>query len=268
MMQRDSLTERGRADTYDERLSAVQRYWNDHIHDLAIARHPVGSAAFFQELDAYRFDKLRYLPELVDFSGYRGQRLLEIGCGVGMDLARFAHGGANVTGVDLAEVAIDLAHKNFAHQGLPADLRVMNGERLQFADASFDVVYAHGVLQYTVNISRMLHEIRRVLRPGGQAILMVYNRYSWLNLLAKLTGVALEHQDAPMFASYSIGEFRQLLASFAEAQIIPERFPVKTRLHGGLKAHLYNDLFVGTFERLPRALVRPFGWHLLAFARR
>ena len=96
----------------------IAEYWNSHIHDLEVASHPVGSAPFFRELEEYRFDKLRYLPKVVDFDGYRDKEVLEIGCGVGTDLVRFARGGARVTGVDLAPVSIDLARKNFAHEGL------------------------------------------------------------------------------------------------------------------------------------------------------
>jgi len=249
-------------------LDAIRAYWDAHIHDLAVARSPVGSAAFFQELDAYRFDKLRYLPTLVDFAEFHGQRLLEVGCGAGIDLVRFARSGAIVTGVDLAEVPIKLARANLAHNGLNADLRVMNGEELTFTDNSFDVVYAHGVLQYTVSAARMAREIHRVLRPGGLAIVMVYNRYSWLSALSKITRVELEHADAPVLNTFTSGELQALLAPFAEVRIVPERFPVKTRLHGGLKGVLFNVLFVNGFNLLPKALVRPLGWHLMAFARK
>ena len=108
----------------------VRRYWNARIHDLEMTTHPVGSREFFADLDAYRFDKLRYLPELVDFNGFAGRRLLEVGCGIGTDLARFARGGAVVTGVDLSQTAIDLAAKNFSGLGLAGDLRVGDGEAL------------------------------------------------------------------------------------------------------------------------------------------
>jgi hypothetical protein len=94
---------------------------------------------------------------------------------------------------------------------------------------------------------------------------MVYNRISWLNALSKVMKVALEHEDAPVLKKYSIGEFRALLAPFAETRIVPERFPVKSRLHHGWKAMAFNGLFVGTFNALPRPLVRPLGWHLMAF---
>lgn len=247
-------------------IGDIRSYWNDHIHDLEIAQHPVGTAAFFQELDDYRYDKLRYLTRLVDFPAFRGRRLLEVGCGVGIDLVRFARAGAAVTGVDLAEVSIDLARKNFQHNGLAADLRVMNAEELEFEDDVFDVVYAHGVLQYTADPQRMIRELVRVLRPGGEGILMVYNRHSWLNALSKLMRVELEHQDAPVLRKYSAGEFRRMLKPFSRTRIVPERFPVRTRLHRGAKAFLYNELFVRGFHILPKALVRPTGWHLMAFA--
>jgi 2-polyprenyl-3-methyl-5-hydroxy-6-metoxy-1,4-benzoquinol methylase len=249
-------------------LAAVRDYWNAHIHDLEIATQPIGSAEFFQELAEYRFDKLRYLPHVVDFAAYQGKQVLEVGCGVGIDLVRFAQAGAIVTGIDLAEVSIDLARKHFAGAGLPADLRVMNGEALAFDDCSFDVVYAHGVLQYTAEAQKMVDEIRRVLRPGGEAILMVYNKYSWLSALSKVMKVDLEHEDAPALRLYSIKQFRSLLRSFAEVRIVPERFPVRTRLHHGLKARLYNDFFVKGFNVLPKAVVRPLGWHIMAFARK
>jgi ubiquinone/menaquinone biosynthesis C-methylase UbiE len=247
-------------------LEAIRTYWNERIHDLEITTQPPGTAAFFAELDEYRFDKLRYLPRLVNFAGYKGHQLLEIGCGTGTDLVRFARGGALVTGVDLAETAVALARQNFAQAGLPADLHVMNGEALQFAADTFDVVYAHGVLQYTADAQKMVGEIYRVLRPGGQAICMVYNKYSWLNALSKLTRVELEHEDAPVLRKYAAWEFKKLLHPFRQVRIVPERFPVATRLHRGLKARLYNRLFVGAFQVLPRALVRPLGWHLMAFA--
>jgi len=249
-----------------ETISKIKAYWNERIHDLSVTRHPVGTKEFFDELAEYRFDKLRYLPGLVDFSDYSGKKLLEIGCGTGIDLIRFAEGGAVVTGVDLSETAISLARKNFEFRKLKADLRVMNGETLIFPDDTFDIVYAHGVLQYTADIQRMIDEARRVLRPGGEFIGMVYNRKGWLNTLSKWFKVELEHEDAPVLNTYTINELRRLLLRFSKVKITPERFPVKSRLHKGVKGFLYNTFFVGLFNLIPRTLVRRTGWHIMAFA--
>jgi SAM-dependent methyltransferase len=250
-------------------IDAIQRYWNERIHDLEMTDAAVGTKEFFDDLDDYRFDKLHYLPTLVDFSSFRGQRLLEVGCGIGTDLARFARGGARVTGIDLSQTAIDLARKNFALNNLSAEeLRVANGEELPYPNEAFDVVYGHGVIQYTADPGRLIRECHRVLTPGGAAIFMVYNRVSWLNALSKIMKVGLEHEDAPVLRKFSIGEFRSLLAPFAEVTIVPERFPVKSRLHKGWKAVAFNTMFVGAFNALPRSWVRPLGWHLMAFCRK
>lgn len=249
-------------------IDEVRTYWDRHIHDLDITRHPVGSRGFFDDLDQYHFEKLHHLLRLVDFDGYAGRNVLELGCGAGVDLARFARGGALVTGVDLAPSAIELARANFSQQGLRGEFHVANGERLPFDDDVFDLVFAHGVVQYTPDPQRMVEECRRVLKPGGEAIFQVYNRISWLNALSKLMKVGLEHQDAPVLLKLSIGEFKTLVSGFREVRIVPERFPVKSRLHGGWKGVLFNTLFVGAFNALPRPLVRRFGWHLLAFCRK
>jgi SAM-dependent methyltransferase len=244
---------------------AVRAYWDTHIHDLEITTHAPGSAGFFADLEQYHFEKLHHLPRLVPFDQFRGRRVLEVGCGAGTDLVRFARHGAKVAGVDLAPSSIALAAKNFALERLPVQLAVADGEALPFGGQSFDLVYAHGVVQYTTDDRALVRECRRVLRPGGVAVFQVYNRISWLNALSQVTKVDLEHVDAPMLKKYSIAEFRELLRDFSRVRIVPERFPVKTRLHGGLKGTLYNTLFVGLFNAMPRSLTRRFGWHLLAF---
>lgn len=228
----------------------------------------MGSPGFFQDLDEYHFDKLHHLLRLVPFAGLAGQQVLEVGCGTGVDLVRFAEGGARVTGIDLAESAIALARQNFAQRGLHARLLVGDGERLPFAQNRFDYVFAHGVVQYTADGRRVVEEVQRVLRPGGQAVFQVYNRISWLNALSKLMRVDLEHEDAPVLRKYSPDEFRRLLDGFSEARLVFERFPVKSRLHGGWKGLAFNTVFVGTFNALPRSWVERYGWHLLAFCRK
>jgi ubiquinone/menaquinone biosynthesis C-methylase UbiE len=245
--------------------NAVRQYWETHIHDLEITRHPAGSPEFFADLEQYHFEKLHHLPRLIPFEQYRGRRVLEVGCGAGTDLVRFARGGASVTGVDLAASSISLARKNFAFEGLRANLLVADGERLPFGAQKFDLVYAHGVVQYTTDGAALIRECRRVLKAGGTAIFQVYNRVSWLSALSRVTKVDLEHMDAPEYHLYSMGEFRGLLKDFSRVTIVPERFPVKTRLHGGLKGTIFNTCFVGLFNAMPRAMVRRFGWHLLAF---
>jgi SAM-dependent methyltransferase len=246
----------------------VRAYWNAHIHDLDISSHPPGSPGFFADLDAYHFEKLHHLLRLVDFTAWRDRRVLDVGCGAGVEVVRFARGGARVVGIDVSEQAARLTQANVAQQQVTAGVAVGDGERLPFPDAAFDFVYAHGVIQYAADDAAVVRECHRVLRPGGLAMFQVYNRISWLHLLSKVMKTPLEHEDAPVLRRYSIPEFRRLLSAFTSVDLVPERFPVKSRLHKGWKGTAYNAVFVGTFNALPRAWVRRFGWHLLAFCRK
>jgi SAM-dependent methyltransferase len=244
--------------------AGVRAYWNTHIHDLGITPHPPGSPAFFADLDAYHFEKLHHLLRLVDFEGWRGRRVLDVGCGTGVEVVRFARGGARVVGLDLAEGAIALTRQNLAAFRLEAPLLVGAGQALPFADETFDFVYAHGVMQYSGDAARLATECRRVARTGGVVLFQAYNRRSWLQGLSKLMRVPLEHEDAPVLERYTAAEFRTLIAGFSRVDLRFERFPVKSRLHKGWKGAAFNTFFVGAFNALPRAWVRRFGWHLLA----
>ena len=243
----------------------VRAYWDEHVHDLDVSTSAPGSPAFFRDLDEYHFEKLHHLPRLVDFAGQAGRRVLDVGCGAGVDLTRFVRGGAKGAGADISASAVRLARENFRQQQLPGAFVQADGEALPFRDATFDLVYAHGVVQYTADGRMLVDECRRVLKPGGTGIFQAYNRISWLNALSKLMKVGLEHEDAPVLRKYSLAEFRRLFAGFRDTRIVVERFPVTSRLHKGWKGTVYNTIFVGTFNALPRAWVRRFGWHLLAF---
>lgn len=252
----------------DKRLDRVRHFWDNHIHDWKVAKSEAGTAAFFEEIEAYRFEKLHYLPKLVDFAGFAGRSVLDVGCGVGNDLARFARGGAEVTGIDLAPHSIELAERNFAQRGLEGRFLVMDGEQMDFPDDHFDLVYCHTVLHFTPKPERMVAEIHRVLKPDGEAIIMTVNRRSWLNFMHVVAKVKIDHLDSPVFYKYTIAEFERLLGVFDDVRIVPERFPVPTKVHGGLKAKLFNAGFVSVFNNLPKRWVRNTGHHLIAFCRK
>lgn len=247
---------------------AIRTYWDANVDRWAIAEHPVGSREFFEEIEAYRFDKLQYLPLRVRFDGWADRQVLDVGCGLGNDLSRFARGGATVTGIDLSTRAIDLARKNFALRGLEGSFHVMDGEAIGLPDASFDLVYCHTVLHFTANPARMVREVHRVLRRGGVAILMTVNRHSWMNWMRKVMKTEIDHLDAPVLQHMSPGEFRALLVPFDSVELVAERFPVPTRVHHGINAGLFNHVFVPAFRLLPASLVQHTGHHLLAICRK
>lgn len=252
----------------DGDLAAVRAYWNQYVGYWPVATAPEGSADHFEQTEAYRFEKLDYLERRIDFTSYAGQQMLDIGCGLGNDAARFARGGALVTGVDIAPHAVELARTNFAQRSLTGTFLEGNGEALTLPSASFDFVWCHTVLHFTPDPARLVGEIHRVLRPGGKAVLATVNRRSWLRLMHRLGRVEIDHLAAPVFSWFSREDFAALLTPFAEVQIVTERFPVRTKVQKGLKAKLFNGLFVDTFAMLPHAWVEELGHHLVAFVRK
>ena len=177
---------------------------------------PVGTKAFFDDLDDYRFDKLHYLPKVVDFSAFRGQRLLEVGCGIGTDLVRFAKGGARVTGIDLAQTAIDLARKNFELNGVAAEeLLVANGEALPYPDASFDAVVSTFGVMFASRPESAAAEIARVVRKGGRIALTTWTNdgalFKMFNVMKKYMTTPTTPTPPSPFEWGRIDRIRQLL---------------------------------------------------------
>ncbi|MDQ2856730.1 MAG: class I SAM-dependent methyltransferase, partial [Acidobacteriota bacterium] len=138
-----------------------------------------GTRRFYELVEEHRYDKEWHIPAAADFAGTHGLRVLEIGCGLGTDGAQFAKAGADYTGVDLTEAAVELARKRFELFNLPGTFRTADAENLDFADESFDVVYSHGVLHHTPDTAQAVREVHRVLRTNGRAVIMLYHRNSY-----------------------------------------------------------------------------------------
>jgi SAM-dependent methyltransferase len=251
-----------------QRDREIRAYWNARINDTRLSDDPPGSAGYYAAIEAYRLEKSDYLPRVVDHAAWAGQEVLEIGCGLGLDVVSFARGGARVTGVDIAAAAIEFTREYLRYAGVPAALLEADGARLPFPDDRFDLVYCMGVLPFAQDPGAIVAEAWRVLRPGGQAIFMVYNRRSWMNALAVLTGRRDGHRDAPGFHLYTRAEFERLLAPFPEQRVFAERFPAVSARHRGIAATIMNRALVPALRALPDLWWRPYGWHLLAFCRK
>ena len=249
-------------------LVDVKRYWSRYINDVEVIKAPLGSTEFLDELVRYRYEKMPYLLGIVTSPALRHKDILEIGCGPGIDLIHLAATGARVTAIDLTPEAVSLARRHLELRGLQATVQEGNAERLQFKDEEFDVVYSVGVLHHTVDTQRAINEVWRVLKPGGEAIIMLYHRNSWFWWLSKLSRTAVEHAeaDAPVVRAYSIREARQPFHAFAAITARTERIPVKTRKFSGWRRTIYNTLFVPVFNALPRRVTRRLGWHIVIHA--
>lgn len=162
----------------DYKAAAIEQ-WSADPCGSSIAEGEQGSRTYFESLVRGRFEYGPWMPESLGYDETEGLDVLDVGCGQGIDLYRYALAGAHATGVDLTPRHVELARAHLAAMGLEATVVRGDAEALPFADESFDRVSSNGVLHHTPDLPAALREIRRVLRPGGEARIIVYNRNSF-----------------------------------------------------------------------------------------
>jgi SAM-dependent methyltransferase len=182
-----------------------------------------------------------------------------------LDVVEYIRHGARVTAVDLSPRSVELTRHYLDYCGLEASVQTADAEELPFEDETFDLVVARGVLMYTPRPQRAVDEIHRVLRPGGEMLAMLHNRYSWFAILALTSGTNLydEARDPPINRLHTGRQARQLFGSFRRLRITRDKFPAPTDRRHGFFAGIYNSLFVPLTRALPRALMEPLGYYLI-----
>ena len=118
------------------------------------------------------------LENFIPYHLLDGKDVLEIGCGAGLITSHLAKCGAKLTAIDLTKNAVSMARKRFELEKLNADILQMDAEKLDFIDNSLDYIISWGVIHHSGDMQAIISEIRRTLRPGGKAFIMVYNKNS------------------------------------------------------------------------------------------
>lgn len=177
----DAVAARPRIQSGDHYKDQVQDQWNEDACGSHYVEHAQeGTLEWYLEAERYRYDVYGpWMPKVMEFSRHAGEKVIEIGGGMGTDLAQFARHGAIVTDFDLSAGHLEHAKRNFRLRGLSGEFVHGDGENIPFPDDSFDVVYSNGVIHHTPDTIGVARHMRRILKPGGKAIIMVYAEESW-----------------------------------------------------------------------------------------
>jgi len=132
-----------------------------------------------KKFDDWYFDFYPYLFHHIPFSEMMGKQVLEIGLGYGTVAQRLAEAGADYIGLDIAFNPVSMVNQRLTQNNLSG--KAVQGSILEshFPDNTFDYVVAVGCLHHTGNLQLAIEQCRRMLKPGGQIIFMVYNAYSY-----------------------------------------------------------------------------------------
>jgi SAM-dependent methyltransferase len=243
----------------------VQAYWEAEPCGSEHATAPEGSPEFYAEVERKRYELEPYIACCADFEAARGLRVLEIGVGLGTDFVNFARAGANATGVDLTEHAVELVRLRLELEGLEGEVVRADAESLPFEDGSFDRIYSWGVLHHTPDTDRSIAEALRVLAPGGDLVVMLYGRYSWVAI-----GMWVRHA---LLRGRPWRSLRDVLAAHMESEGTKAYTKRELReLFGGLD-HLRVESVATAYDRaISRGLQRltgdRLGWFLVVRGRK
>lgn len=170
----------------------IRKWWGDLYAQLYAATDKTLTAnnlpAMLKDLEDMFYCRENLAAGEMPLAALAGKKVLEIGPGGGGHSALFQSKGADMRAVDITpERAISTAFKFSLLPGNGMAYQA-DAEHLPFRDNSFDIVYSNGVLHHSENTDRCIAEVRRVLKPGGRAVVMLYARHSavfWLNILPR-----------------------------------------------------------------------------------
>jgi len=244
-------------------LESVRGFWEAHVNNEYYTHEARGTEAFFADIERRRFEWHYHLRDLFrELAGSSG-KMLEVGCGMGIDSVQLARCGFKVTAIDLTESALALARQFASMRGVDIDFRPGNAEALEFGDETFDAAYSFGVLHHTPDIGSAVGELHRVLKPGGIAYVMLYHKWSVVHAVHQLLRLPYESprnlkDHCPVVDAYSKRSVRNLFGRFSGVHLTTA-YPFTYGFR-----HLLG--WLPEYARYP--LGHLAGWHLMIRARR
>jgi SAM-dependent methyltransferase len=222
--------------------------------------------------DAWYMGYYPYLTHYLERLPAPGREVLEIGLGFGTVGQLLAARAARYRGVDLAAGPVGMMRDRLRWLGRPDDTAVVQASALElpWEDESFDVVVSLGCLHHTGDLPRAIGEVHRVLVPGGQALVMLYNAHSFRQLArvprarlrALLAGrnsaetvramydVNIAGEAAPHTDYSSRRDVRELFETFADVSIDVQNFdPLRLRL-GRRRMTIPRERLLGNVARV------------------
>jgi ubiquinone/menaquinone biosynthesis C-methylase UbiE len=213
---------------------SVRRYWDAEA--CGTGKSIVGekeelTREWFERIEDHRYTLEPFIHGVAQFTRHKGKKILEVGVGAGTDHLQWARAGAVCYGVDLTDRAIETTKAHLNLYGHHSVLQRIDAEELPFPDDKFDIVYSWGVIHHSAHPERIIREIRRVLKPSGLFLGMMYGRRSivvfklWIKFALlrgrpwrSVSDLVASHMESPGTKSYTASEVKALFSSFTSCE--------------------------------------------------
>lgn len=168
-----------------------------------------------------------------NFNREKSNKILDLGCGAGRHVYFMASENIDAYGIDISKDGVDYTEKILKNSGLSANVKVASVDDIPYQDNYFDGIISYGVLYYCKmnEIKRSVSEIRRVLKPGGKALLVVRNtkdyRYGNGHEIEKNTFLINEensnkcafNENGMQMHFFDLDEIKELFEKFNEVYV-------------------------------------------------
>lgn len=165
-------------DDIKQKQEAVQKFWNYKPCDSDMSTEKHGAMAYYKEIEQDRYAYQDHINRIMDWILWKGKKVLEIGTGVGTDARNIIRRGGLYLGINVDQGSVDATKKALDVFGLEGGVEKCSATELFLPDDSVDIVYSFGVIHHIPDAATAISEIERILKPGGELLIMVYNRTS------------------------------------------------------------------------------------------
>ena len=150
----------------------IEKYWKGRV---------LFSWGKYEEMRKLRYDINHYVHGFYPFENCKNKKILEIGCGGGIDSMEYSRNGGNVWATDLTDEAVEFTKGRIErHDFKNIKVEKVSVKDIPYEDNFFDVVHVFGILHHITDVDVGVKEILRVLKPGGSVYAMFYNKNSLL----------------------------------------------------------------------------------------
>lgn len=150
------------------------------------------------------------VEELSAIDGIQGKKILEIGAGSGATSIKLAESGGNVTCLDYSKISASLIRKNAQVVDTQVSIIVADAHAIPIEDESYDICFHQGFLEHFREVTPLLKEQHRILKPGGYILIDVPQRFNFYTLRKRLL-IATGKWFAGWETEYTLGLLKKVL---------------------------------------------------------